>query len=406
MIKTITIEHFFSFGDKQTITLNSDTNILVGINGTGKSNFMKAIKLLYESVVGDGMEKILTQKWGGFTNVVNFSDSRAEEISITYEFDKKLISKLLNGKGHDFPKNPKYQIKIHKKGNLGDYYLSEWVYNESASQDQEPFNYLKIENGRGIISTRENAQISIKRLDVFKQNELVLRQISDPDMYFPLYTIKQAIEQIIVYNYFDTTFDSVIRQLSPFYAETKLLNDGRNLVHLLNYLSTTETNAYDHIVNLLRTHINPNFEDLRFMVQGSSKMLLSLKERGLSRTVTVDHISDGTLRFLLLLSIFYNPNRGSIICIDEPETGLHPDMINTVAKSIKYAAQNGSQIIIATHSPLLLNNFELEDLRIFDKDSSNQSFVSNITENNFPDWEGEFIVGQMWLRGQLGGVRW
>ncbi|MDO9614498.1 MAG: AAA family ATPase, partial [Bacteroidota bacterium] len=294
---------------------------------------------------------------------------------------------------------------IHKKGNLGDYYLSEWVYNESTKKGESPFNYLKIEDGKGIILTRGNAQVGIKRLDAFKQNELVLRQISDPDMYFPLYTLKQAIEQIIVYNYFDTTFDSAIRQLSPFYAETKLLNDGRNLVHLLNYLSTSETEAYDQIINLLRTHINPNFEDLRFLVQGS-KMLLSLKERGLSRTVTVDHISDGTLRFLLLLSIFYNPNRGSIICIDEPETGLHPDMINTVAKAIKHASQNGSQIIIATHSPLLLNNFELEDLRIFEKDSLNQSIVSSINEKDFPDWEGEFIVGQMWIRGQLGGVRW
>lgn len=405
MIKTITIEHFFSFCEKQTVTLNSDTNILVGINGTGKSNFIKAIKFLYESIVGDGMEKILTQKWGGFISVVNYLDSRAEEISITYEFDKKLMNRLLNGKGHKFTNNPKYQIKIHKKGNLGDYYLSEWVYNESTKKGESPFNYLKIEDGKGIISTKENAQVGIKRLDAFKQNELVLRQISDPDMYFPLYTLKQAIEQIIVYNYFDTTFDSVIRQLSPFYAETKLLDDGRNLVHLLNYLSTAETEAYDQIINLLRTHINPNFEDLRFMVQGS-KMLLSLKERGLSRTVTVDHISDGTLRFLLLLSIFYNPNRGSIICIDEPETGLHPDMINTVAKAIKHASQNGSQIIVATHSPLLLNNFELEDLRIFEKDSLNQSIVSSISEKDFPDWEGEFIVGQMWIRGQLGGVRW
>ncbi|MDO8928467.1 MAG: AAA family ATPase [Bacteroidota bacterium] len=84
MIKTITIEHFFSFCEKQTLTLNSDTNILVGINGTGKSNFIKAIKFLYESIVGDGMEKILTQKWGGFMSVVNYLDSRAEEISITY----------------------------------------------------------------------------------------------------------------------------------------------------------------------------------------------------------------------------------------------------------------------------------------------------------------------------------
>lgn len=102
----------------------------------------------------------------------------------------------------------------------------------------------------------------------------------------------------------------------------------------------------------------------------------------------------------------YYPYRGSVVCIDEPEAGLHPDMINGIAKGIKYAAQNGTQMIIATHSPLLLNAFELEDLMIFEKDKDNQSIVKSVSEDDFPDWEGEFLTGQMWLRGELGGVRW
>ena len=133
---------------------------------------------------------------------------------------------------------------------------------------------------------------------------------------------------------------------------------------------------------------------------------MSLKEKNLDRAITIENISDGTLRYLLLLSIFYNPNRGSVVCIDEPEAGLHPDMINGIAKGIKYATQNGTQMIIATHSPLLLNAFELEDLKIFEKDKDNQTVVKTKSEEDFPDWEGEFLTGQMWLRGELGGVRW
>jgi predicted ATPase len=109
---------------------------------------------------------------------------------------------------------------------------------------------------------------------------------------------------------------------------------------------------------------------------------------------------------LLLLSIFYNPKRGSIVCLDEPEMGLHPDMINGVARGIKYSAQNGTQMIIATHSPLLLNAFDLEDLMIFEKNESNETVVNKVSEEDFPNWEGEFLAGQMWLRGQIGGTRW
>ena len=65
MIKKIAVQNFFSFGAEQTIELNADTNILVGINGTGKSNFIKAIRLLQEGIKGD-FEKLFSQKWGGF----------------------------------------------------------------------------------------------------------------------------------------------------------------------------------------------------------------------------------------------------------------------------------------------------------------------------------------------------
>lgn len=153
-------------------------------------------------------------------------------------------------------------------------------------------------------------------------------------------------------------------------------------------------------------NINPQFRELVFTQPTGGKTLLALKEKNLARAITIEHISDGTLRFLLLLSILYNPNRGKVICLDEPEIGLHPDMIRTIAAGIKYAAQDGTQMIVATHSPLLLNEFELEDVIVFEKDENNQTLVIKKTEEDFPDWEGEMLVGQMWLSGQLGGVRW
>jgi predicted ATPase len=63
-------------------------------------------------------------------------------------------------------------------------------------------------------------------------------------------------------------------------------------------------------------------------------------------------------------------------------------------------------MIIATHSPLLLNAFDLEDLMIFEKNESNETVVNKVSEEDFPNWEGEFLAGQMWLRGQIGGTRW
>jgi predicted ATPase len=85
MISKITLENFFSFRQPTLIELNPDINILVGINGSGKSNFLKAIHLLAESIVGNGLEKIFLQQWSGFHSVINFNQGKKNYIIIVGE---------------------------------------------------------------------------------------------------------------------------------------------------------------------------------------------------------------------------------------------------------------------------------------------------------------------------------
>jgi predicted ATPase len=375
MIKKITVQNFFSFGTEQTIELNADTNILVGINGTGKSNFMKLILLLQQGIKGN-FEKLFSHQWSGFSGCSNFINPDANEIKISYCFDKSRIEKIfdIDNAYADIT----YKIDIRKRGNTN-YLLSE----EISSGDY----FAKLQYSEDINS--KELQLSF------------LTVMGHPVPFF----LKKVIEQISIYDYFDTSIKGEIRQLSPYYSENKLLTDGKNLTSLLSHLNGNSVKTYDKIIEELK-NVNPNFKELAFTTPLAGKSLMSLKEKNLDRAITIENISDGTLRYLLLLSIFYNPNRGSIVCIDEPEAGLHPDMINGIARGIKYAAQNGTQMIIATHSPLLLNAFEFEDLKIFEKDKDNQSIVKSVSEDDFPDWEDEFLTGQMWLRGELGGVRW
>lgn len=414
MIKSITLENFFSFESSQKIELNSDINILVGINGSGKSNFLKAIRLLYDGITGIGFEKLFLKEWGGFNIVGNFNETEADTIKISYEFDTRAINKVIGNKGYRFPKNPVYEITIHRSGATS-YYLEEYIYsnNTNAKYNKTPFVFMKMKNGRGQISTRTkgetNNKVSFqfypqKEEDIsFKEQEPVLRQISDPNRFYPLFTLKTAIEAVSTYDYFDTTLKSLIRQPASYGTDEKLLASGENLVQILHRLKNHRPLDYEKIEKLLK-NINPNFKDINFDLLGP-KLYLVLRERHLAKTVGVEHISDGTLRLLLLLSILHNSDRGSLVCIDEPEIGLHPDMINTVSDAIKYASSN-TQIIIATHSPLLLNSFDIEDVLIFEKDPSNKTIVTLKDEEDFENWNDNFLVGQLWLNGKIGAKRW
>jgi predicted ATPase len=82
MLKNITLQNFFSFGKATTIPLNAGVNILVGINGSGKSNLLKAIRLLREGIGERKLEKLIQDSWGGFESVANFGQQKSEELSM------------------------------------------------------------------------------------------------------------------------------------------------------------------------------------------------------------------------------------------------------------------------------------------------------------------------------------
>ena len=116
MISKITLENFFSFRHPTSIELNPDINILVGINGSGKSNFLKALHLLYESIVGNGLESVFFKEWSGFNSVINSNQPEKDAIKLSFEFDKNVIKDVMRPGGYSFPSNPIYEISILKAG--------------------------------------------------------------------------------------------------------------------------------------------------------------------------------------------------------------------------------------------------------------------------------------------------
>ncbi len=402
MIKSIRFENFLSF--KNTIiNLSNKENILIGINGSGKTNLLKAIKLLYEGVAGIGLSKLILNNWGGFDNIYfcdNENRGEQQSIVIEYLFDANVVKKF----GFPFQDDIYYKISINKSPGLNNFYLSEEIY--QPSEDRNDFIYLKFDNGRGHLfgKPEENGEKpKLVKYSEFNPQELALNQIKDPDRFLIQDVIRKAISDMVVYEYFDTTPNSKIRKPMLPTSEKKLFPDGSNLPQIINTLKINHKKYYNQIRKQLN-EINENFNDIDFNFIGGNIELM-LGEKGLNRSIHVTNLSDGTLHYLCLLSIFQNPERGGVICIDEPEIGLHPDMILNIANSIKEASKD-TQFIIATHSEHLLNAFDLENIHVFEKNKNNESIINQFTEKEFNGWYEEFSVGKMWRQGDLGGNRW
>jgi len=399
MIKTIKITNFLSF-ESEIFPLDKNLNILVGINGAGKSNFLKILRLLKEGVAGVGLRKYVIDMLGGFDNIYFKNDKgEIDFIEIEYTFDSEKIGEF----GFRFVEDIIYSIKLNKSPSVGNYYVKEKISNSRG------FIYLDFENGTGVLNELLDTKSHSKKTKLVRYNdfvdstELALSKVYDTDRYFALSSIRKAISDIMVYDYFDTTPKSPIRKPMLPTSEKRLLPDGINLPQILNTIKINHKSSYLKIATMLN-EVNSKFKGFDFNFLGGNIELM-LEEDYINSSIHVTSISDGTLRYLCLLAILFNPERGSIICIDEPEVGLHPDMISNIGNAVIEASEK-STIIISTHSENLLNCFEIENIRIFEKDEHNSSKVFVYNKSDFKGWYEEFSSGKMWRQGDLGGNRW
>ncbi|MCH5247541.1 MAG: AAA family ATPase [Muribaculaceae bacterium] len=402
MIKSIELIDFFSFNHSTVIKLRPGVNLLLGINGSGKSSFINALRVMTEGIVGEGLVNLIQGRWGGFDEVVNCAGNpSSQNATLKFTFDYKELNKI--DPAVNFSSDVIYTIIILKSGHS--FTLEERMETKNTKNQKKPFVYLSFKNGRGWISTRDDdGKIEKKTYspDEIDGQELVLRQINDPVHYLPTFVLRRAIEKIAVYDPFNINSESSVRKPCEYSADVRLKKNGENLSLILNRLKTTQLKSFDLIEEMMKK-VNPSFMAL-IIGNEYGKSYVTLREQNLERSIGASHLSDGTLKFLLLESIFYNPSRGAMVALEEPEQGLHPDMTRSVAQMIQHAAKE-SQLIIATHSPLLLNQFQLEDILVFEKDSENSTVVKKYTEDDFPDMD-EYLPGQLWLMGKIGGKRW
>ena len=182
-----------------------------------------------------------------------------------------------------------------------------------------------------------------------------------------------------------------------------LQEDGSNLAVILNRMELDGSLA--KVQKYLQRFLEP--------FQGSSIQLhpkgahLAIKERGLRRFTHSKRLSDGTIRYLCLLAILCHPNPPPLICIEEPEIGLHPDILHDVAGLLLEAAER-TQLIVTTHSDILINALsgDPEAVVVCERDFDAGTTFRRLSQDKLDTWLEDFKLGEIWRSGEIGGVRW
>jgi len=208
-----------------------------------------------------------------------------------------------------------------------------------------------------------------------------------------------------VYHFHDTGKDATVKQAHNISNNIELGYNAGNLAAFLYRLKQKHIDTYQEIINSVKL-IAPYFDDFYLEPNegNEDKIILKWKQNGCDDIFNASQLSDGTLRFICLTTLLLQPKdlQPATIIIDEPELGLHPYAITIFAEMVKQISEN-KQVIISTQSVELLNEFDLEDVVIVDRDDDGSVF-KRLDSEELKDWlENEYSLGELWNKNILGG---
>jgi predicted ATPase len=212
--------------------------------------------------------------------------------------------------------------------------------------------------------------------------------------------IYEAISSWKIYHFHDTGKLAPMRRSEVIDDNEYLRFDGANIAPFLYHLKKNYEAEYQQIVDTIKL-VTPFFDDFVLKPGNQDKVRLNWRQKGSDYPFKPSHLSDGTLRFICLVTALLQPDPPSTIIIDEPELGLHPFAIDILAELIQ-AESERMQIIVSTQSPALVDCFEPEDIIVVNRDDGASVFRRlNAEELNL--WLEEYSLGDLWRRNIIAG---
>lgn len=394
LISEIHLQNLLSFGpDAKPIPLGP-LNVLIGANGSGKSNLIEAIGLM-RATPTENLRDVISN--GGGIN--EWCWKRAQVTQLNIGVTSGVVTPAVKC---SFPQSDGdilfHSLGIGPMGNV-------WkVYHETIGlKDYHNFMYareLAWSNG-GIIQTPKHERPVAVNYQ-FTNYDSVLNHFRDHEEYPPFHFLQEAYGKIKIYREFHLGRNSNLRQPQrKNQYDDSLQEDFSNLALFLRRI-LSDKEVKENILKCLYD-LYEGLTDIQFLEIGDW-IEISLIEGDLSFPAL--RLSDGTLRYLCLIAILLDPTPPPLVCIEEPELGLHPDLIVKIA-DLLLDASTRTQLIVTTHSDIIIDVLTDHPEYVFVCEKENGSTsIERLDPEKLKPWLEDYRLGALWMRGFLGGNRW
>ncbi len=385
LINAVKVSNLLSFGPNPVDIPLRPLNVLIGPNGSGKSNLIEIISL-FQAMPRDLMFPI--RKGGGIRDWLRKGDRDATatiEASVEYPRGKQTLRHALGF------------TSVSQRFLM----LDECVENSEPDEGQnDPCFYYRYQNSHPVISIRKEHR-KLER-DSVDPEQSILSQRKDPDQYPELTWLGDRLGKIRIYREWAFGRHAPLRQpQEPDAPNDFLAEDCGNLGLILNRMKR-EPKVKRRVIELLGEFYD-GIEDFDVIMEGGSVQVF-LQEGDFSIPAT--RLSDGTLRYLCLLAVLCHSNLPPLICIEEPELGIHTDIIPVLATLLKEASAR-TQLIVTTHSDALVDELSdtPESVLVCEKHDGCTEF-RRLEQEALREWLQKYSLGELWNRGEIGGNRW
>lgn len=376
----IKASNLLSFGPEGVTLPLRPLNVLIGPNGSGKSNLIEVFALLRAAPThlaapvreGGGVQDWI---WRGEPS----ASARVEATAaVGSPFEKSEVRHVIKFMG-----------------------VSQSFALTAEEINGANLRYYKSRLGRGAV-TPKGAGALLPIEGGVPLDASILSQLKDPQHYPEITYLGEVYGRIRLYR--EWSFGRFNSPRQPQKADQPndfLEPDCSNLGLVLNRLRR-DLDVKRSILENLR-QLYPGIDDYDVSVEGSTVQVFFHESRF---RIPATRLSDGTLRYLCLLAILCDPKPPPLICIEEPELGLHPDIMPTIARLLKDASER-TQLIVTTHSDILVDEFtdEPESVVVCEKPEG-QTTMKRLDSAALEQWLKKYRLGQLWTQGELGGVRW
>jgi predicted ATPase len=389
LIQRLKVSGLLSFGPRGIDLPMGSLNVLIGPNGSGKSNLLEVLALLKAAPTNLSMP---VKAMGGIREWMWKGLGPGQE---------GLVEAIVNGFQAGTPIQHSLAITNHGgrfevvQESIGDVSIDHEI---GDTVDLRYFyNYQR---GNPILWTPDS-EIRYYDRATLRPEESVLSQIRDPERYPALAWLETKYENIHIFRNWSFGPKAKIRYGSSTDSRSDFLMDGGENLALV--LLNIRPRMKGELIRAIQ-ELYDGIEDFSVEIfPGNAE--LYLQEAG-GRSIPASRLSDGTLRYLYLLAILLHPDPPPLIAIEEPELGLHPDIIPRVAKLLM-AASERTQLVVTTHSDVLVDalSSQPESVIVCEKVDGESRF-RRLEREPLKDWLEKYTLGQLWSMGEIGGNRW